>query len=210
MLAVLLTAIAAMAVWAIREQAQPSAASQRLPEWASFSQANVSDVMIRHGKTSSIHLHRQGEHWVLLAEDIDSDKQPVLADASENAASKRPAADEDAVGHLLGDLSSMQIVRVVSHHAEYFSQLQLDEENGVNVQLRNPAGEILLDLWIGKPATDLVSTYARLQGAHEAVAVNRSLTWQVRRLPESWKAKPEAKAPAIPRTPVRDAYGQTI
>lgn len=176
-------AVIAVAAWAINRGLQPSTASQTLLERVVFESAKVHDIVIQRA-ASTVHLQQQGKQWFLLSD----------------AAASKQLANHDAVTHLLGDLSAMKVVRVVSHHAEYFSRLGLDEKKAAHVRLQDLAGHTLLDVWIGKPGSDLVSTYIRRQGSNESLAVDRSLTWQVRRLPEAWKA-PEHSPTSAPSDP---------
>jgi hypothetical protein len=68
------------------------------------------------------------------------------------------------------------------------------------VLLKREHGDTLLELFIGKQGSDLISTYLRFADRPEVLAVDRTLLWQVRRPYEEWKA------PA-PISPVVDDSG---
>jgi len=48
-------------------------------------------------------------------------------------------------------------------------------------------------VFVGKPATDLRSTYIRVASEDKVLTVDKTLTWQVKRTPESWFATPAAE-----------------
>jgi hypothetical protein len=54
--------------------------------------------------------------------------------------------------------------------------------------MKREGGDTLLDLFIGKQGSDLISTYLRLADRPEVLAVDRTLLWQVRRPYQDWKA----------------------
>jgi len=180
-----LIALIAVGGWTLWQQSLPDSESQTLPVWTAFEPAQVRDITLAGGGASPTHLKRQGEQWMLLPEsDVAVVEQAV-------------AADDEAVDHLLADLAYMQPVRIVTRHAEHFSRLGVDAANGMHVVLRDLSNAILLDILVGTPATDLISTYVRRQGDDEAVAVNRSLTWQIKRTHQAWQAQPASPAPVV-------------
>jgi len=184
MLAALIV-VAVLASWALWMQMRPQSAPQNLPAWSSFESAEVRDISISGAGFPLTHLQQQGKHWLLL-------------DGEANGAEKHGvAANDEAVNHLLASLADMRLVRVVTHHAEHFPRLGLDEATGIHVVLRDKHGSILLDILVGKPAVDLISTYVRRQGVNEAVTVNRSLSWQLKRTHDTWQAPPESPEPAL-------------
>ncbi|MDX8382673.1 MAG: DUF4340 domain-containing protein, partial [Ghiorsea sp.] len=98
-----------------------------------------------------------------------------------------------AVGQLLRDLQRMKVRRVASHQAEHHARFAVDD-GGVQVLLKDSAGKMLLDVMVGKPATDLVTTYVRMTAENTVITVNKTLTWQVKRTPEAWLVtQPEEK-----------------
>ncbi|MDX8407064.1 MAG: DUF4340 domain-containing protein [Mariprofundaceae bacterium] len=193
-----LALIGALAVWALWQQSKPDSAQQALPSWTSFDQAKAGDILIQNRNAPAIHLQRQQSAWMLLPV---GDEAPLAADAG-------------AVAHLLADLANMRIVRVVSHQPAHFSRLNVDEKSGAHVIVKDAGGDALLDIFVGKPGSDLISTYVRRSGEDAAVTVNRSLTWQVKRVRSGWQA-PEPATPAItPPAPLKpdsvaDAYSHS-
>lgn len=192
--------IGLLAGWVFWQQSRPSSAPQALPDWPALSPASVAEIEIRHPGRDAVLLRKQQDGWHLLVTGSKKGEKPSGASSGEGSgpvSADGPegpvAADDDAVRHLLTDLAAMRPVRVVSHRAEHYARLGVDAHNGTHLWLRDASGRALLDLYVGKPSTDLVSTYVRLADRSEAVTVNRSLTWQVGRLPDAWKA-PERPA----------------
>lgn len=176
--------------WVLWQQSRPSSAPQALPELPSFAADAVAAIDIDNPGKTSVHLKKQADGWYLVpgaGNDTGTSSEPVRAAT-------------DAVEHLLADLAAMRPVRVVSHKPEHYARLGVDEHGGTHLRLLDAGNQPLLDAYIGKPATDLVTTYLRLASGDAAVTVNRSLSWQVRRMPDAWKA---------PEKPVaRDGYSQ--
>ena len=96
-------------------------------------------------------------------------------------------ADAAAVQRLLDDLASMKIVRVVTRNPEHYEKLRVTT-GSTRVLLKREGGDTLLDLFIGKQGSDLISTYLRVGGRPEVLAVDRTLLWQVGRPYQEWKA----------------------
>ncbi len=190
----LLALIAALAIWALWQQSLPDSAPQALPAWDAFDQAKVSGIEIRNTGAGPVRLQLQNQTWMWLS--AEGEKAAVIA-------------NDEAVQHLLADLGSMRVGRVVSHQAAHFARLGVDEATGTHVIVSDAKGAVLLDIFVGKPASDLISTYVRRQGEDIAVTVNRSLTWQVKREAKSWQASepaPSEMMPPVPVRPVADAY----
>jgi len=185
----ILALIAALAIWVLWQQSQPDSASQTLPSWSSFDKASAGDLVIQGGNGAAIHLQRQGDTWMLLSAS-DTDEAPV-------------AANIEAVAHLLNDLANMQIGRVVSHQPAYFGRLGVDAESAAHVIVKDAQGLMLLDIFVGKPGSDLISTYVRRQGEDTAVTVNRSLTWQIKRVRRGWQASNPAGPIITPPSPLK-------
>ncbi|HKI61978.1 MAG TPA: DUF4340 domain-containing protein [Mariprofundaceae bacterium] len=181
-----LLVVVGLAGWTLWMQSRPDSEPQDLPVWPVFKAAEVSDISISGTGMSLTHLQRQGNRWLLVDDHANGEKKHDVA------------ANEEAVNHLLGNLAEMRLVRVVTHHTEHFADLGVDEAAGVHVILRNKQGSSLLDILVGNHGADLISTYVRLQGDNEAVTVNRSLTWQVRRMRKAWQAPPpESPQPSL-------------
>lgn len=128
---------------------RPDSAPQKMPELVRFNPADVFSIMLKQEAVGVISLRRSGEKWWLSEEGEE-------------------AADVDAVLHLLDDLASMEIVRVVTRSPENYERLQIGLEKmgstktgsgSTQVILKGESGNTLLDLFIGKQGSDLISTY---------------------------------------------------
>jgi len=148
-------------------QQQPAATLQALPELPKFSVKDVVSFEIKMNAKNGIKAVREGETWLLSEAD-----QPTAIKTAE-------------VDRLLSDLSNMQPKRVASHKPEHHARFSVTDGDA-SVVLRNKAGETILHLMVGKPATDLVSTYVRLAGEDTVITVDKTLTWQVKRTDEAW------------------------
>lgn len=148
-------------------QQQPETTSQMLPTLPKFKVSDVAEFEIKMNATKAIKGTRDGDSWLL-----SESEQPTPIKAAE-------------VGRLLSDLSNMQPKRVASHKPEHHARFSVTDADA-SVELHNVAGETLLHLIVGKPATDLVSTYVRLAGDDMVITVDKTLTWQVKRTEEAW------------------------
>ncbi len=137
-----------------------------------FNPADVFSITLKQGPEAAILLSRSGERW-------------QLSGGGEKGGEQR--ADTDAVLHLLDDLASMEIIRVVTRNPEHYERLQL-ASGATRVTLKGKDDAILLDLLVGKQGSDLISTYLRIVDKPEVLAVNRVLLWQVKRSYQGWKA----------------------
>lgn len=165
-----------LAGWAIWQAAQPSSAPQAMPAWPQFDVGSVHDVRILRGKRKEVHLKKQADGWVI-------------------AGTESPSADAQSVERLLDDLATMRPVRVVTRNRAHYARLQTGDD-ATRVELRDGSGNTVFSAWIGKQGSDLISTYVRLENMPEVFAVDRSLTWQVKRSAAGWKAPQSDKAQA--------------
>ena len=162
----LILSLAGVVLWlALR----PDSAPQRMPEIARFTSQAVDAIEIRDD--SQIELRRAESGWQLM---IDS--------------SVWSTADDEAVTHLLDDLAAMQPIRVVTRNADQYEKLNVGSK-ATKVILKDRQGRELFQVMIGKQGSDLLSTYIRLAGKPEVLAVDRSLLWQVKRPLEGWQAR---------------------
>lgn len=141
-----------------------------MPEMIRFNPDTVYALTLTSGEEVAISLLRDGTRWKL-----------------EGAGGEQEDADTDAVQHLLDDLASMKIVRVVTRNPEHYEKLQVTT-GSTRVLLKSEGGDTLLELFIGKQGGDLISTYLRVGGRPEVLAVDRTLSWQVKRPYQGWKA----------------------
>jgi len=103
-------------------------------------------------------------------------------------------ANTESVQHLLDDLVAMRVIRVVTHTHTHDDALGINK--GVKLTLLDQAGVALFTLTAGKQGSDLISTYVRIGQAAEVLAVDKSLVWQIKRAPDSWKApSPKTDSP---------------
>lgn len=179
MVMVLILLLAGTAFWLA---STPDSGSQKMPELVQFKTADVYSMMLKQEALGEISLLRSGEKWLLSAG---------------GAGDKQEVADVDAIRHLLDDLATMKIVRVVSRNPEKRKRLEMGLERlgstktgsgSTQVTLKTKDGNTVLDLFIGKQGSDLISTYIRMADRPEVLAVNRVLVWQVRRSYQGWKA----------------------
>lgn len=126
-----------------------------------------------------ISLHYAGRADVLLT--LDEDRVWTLQPENH-------PADAEAVQHLLQNLAAMQVVRVVAHHHAHDASLALDEAQAIGLSVQDKQGKVLLRMQIGKSATDMLSTYVRIDEQEEVLAVDQALVWQVRRMRDAWLA----------------------
>ena len=146
---------------------QPASQSQKMDTWSDIAVEKIVQVMIQRAGDEEIVLTlRQGE-WQLANGDL---------------------AAQDGVLHLLDDLSTMQVIRVVTQTHQHDADLGF-LKRGVTVQCLDAQGSVLLDLTVGKQGSDLLSTYVRRNGDDAVLAVNKALVWQVRRSKRAWKKK---------------------
>lgn len=144
---------------------RPESASQRMPELVRFDPASIDSITLGGGGVEELELKRAGDFWLM------PDQQK---------------ADSSAVQHLLDDLATMEIVRVVTRNPENYSDLGIGKDS-VRVAL-SAGGRELPGIEIGKQGSDLISTYLRIGDMPEVLAVNRTLLWQVRRAKDGWRA----------------------
>jgi hypothetical protein len=156
--------IVVLAVFAIGQR-EPQNTAQDLPELPQFVLEDVVSFKVAIKGKTSIEAKKEGERWLLLGSTSAKYLNPL------------------AVDQLLHDLQTMQAKRVVVRKTELFQRFAVDENE---VVLRDKQDHALLDVFIGKPATDLVSTYIRLADHKRVLTVNRTLTWQIKRTPDAW------------------------
>lgn len=160
--------LAGAALWLA---SRPESAPQRMPEIPRFNSDTVGSITLAAGGEEKILLSRQDGRWLLA---------------------KGEAADEEAVSHLLSDLATMRVLRVVTRNTGHYEKLQVDLQQASRVILGDTGGKPLLELFVGKQGTDLISTYLRLADAPEVLAVDKALLWQVKRSYQGWKAAPQS------------------
>lgn len=175
---VLLLLLTGMVVWL---SSRPDSAQQEMPELVRFNPADVFSITLRQEAVGVISIKRSDEKW-WLAEGLSDEGQQ--------------AADAKAVLHLLDDLASMEIVRVVTRSSDNYERLQLGLEKmgstktgsgSTQVTLRGEGGNTLLDLFVGKQGSDLISTYLRLADTPE-LGCEPSACMAGAALISSWKA----------------------
>lgn len=149
---------------------RPDSAPQVMPEMVRFNPDAVYALTLTNGGEVSVSLLRDDSRWKL--EGVEGEQED---------------ADADVVQRLLDDLASMKIVRVVTRNPEHYEKLRVTT-GSTRVLMKREGGDTLLDLFIGKQGSDLISTYLRLADRPEVLAVDRTLLWQVRRPYQDWKA----------------------
>lgn len=145
---------------------QPASQSQDMDAWSNIASQDVAKIMIQKHGDKNIVLKLQEGQWRLENGDL---------------------AVQHAILRLLDDLTTMQVIRVVTQKREHDADLGL-LKRGVHVQCLDAQGVVLLDIIVGKQGSDLLSSYVRSAGEDAVVAVNKALVWQVKRSKRAWKA----------------------
>lgn len=172
--------LAGVLVWMA---SRPDSAPQAMPEITRFNPDEVYALDLMNGGAEPVSLLRSGNGWKLKGDGSEGEQE---------------VADADAVQRLLDDLASMNIVRVVTRNPGHYEKLRVTT-GSIRVLLKRESGEALLDIFIGKQGSDLISTYLRIGDRPEVLAVDKTLLWQVRRPYQEWKAPaPASPAPVSP------------
>ncbi len=145
---------------------QPASQSQRMDTWSDIAVEKIVQVMIQKASDEDIILTLQQGKWRMANGDL---------------------AVQNAVLRLLDNLTTMQVIRLVTQTHHHDADLGL-LKRGVTVQCLDAQGAVLLDLIVGKQGSDLLSTYVRRSGDDAVVAVNKALVWQVKRSKRAWKS----------------------
>ncbi|MDX8382198.1 MAG: DUF4340 domain-containing protein [Ghiorsea sp.] len=157
--------IVVLAVLAIGQRT-PKDTAQNLPSIPTFMLADVAYFEINMKNLPRIHAKQENSKWVLVNDDL--------------------TLNDLAVDQLLHDLQTMKVKRVVTKKTELFQRFGVDENE---VVLKDKAGKIIFAVFVGSPATDLVSTYIRLSDENRVLTVDKVLTWQVKRTQDGWLEK---------------------
>ncbi|NOR73290.1 MAG: DUF4340 domain-containing protein [Mariprofundaceae bacterium] len=181
--------LAGLLIWLA---SRPDSAPQLMPEMVRFNPDEVYRLALMDGGDVAVSLLRSDSGWKLKGEGAEGEQQD---------------ADADAVQHLLDDLASMKIVRVVTRNPEHYEKLRVTT-GSVRLLLKSKRGDTLLDLSVGKQGSDLISTYLRLADRPEVLAVDRTLLWQVRRPQQEWKASVSPDVAASGVDGVNEPYSE--
>ncbi|PCI01483.1 MAG: hypothetical protein COB79_04010 [Zetaproteobacteria bacterium] len=146
-------------------QQSPKNTYQAIPPLSGFVLQDVAELAIHIQDKPSLAAKKEGLQWRLMG----SDKTTYL--------------NVLAVDQLLHDLQTMQVKRIASRNKDTFARFAVAENQ---VVLKDNQGQVLLDVFIGKPATDLTNTYIRLADAELVMTVDKVLTWQVKRTQDAW------------------------
>ena len=146
-------------------QNSPNETSQTLPPLPSFVLEDVASFSVQLKDKTKLKVKREGDKWLLAGSDTPTYLQT------------------NVVSQLLYDLQTMQVKRVASRNPDKFSRFSVSD---AQVILKDTEGKVLLNVFIGKPATDLTSTYIRLADENMVVTVDKVLTWQVKRTQDAW------------------------
>jgi len=146
-------------------QNSPNETSQTLPPLPSFVLEDVASFSVQLKGKTKLKAKREGDKWLLVGSDTPTYLQT------------------NVVSQLLYDLQGMQVKRVASRNPDKFSRFAVSD---AQVILQDTEGKVLLNVFIGKPATDLTSTYIRLADENMVVTVDKVLTWQVKRTQDAW------------------------
>ncbi len=186
---VLLLFLAGVVIWLA---SRPDSAPQVMPEMIRFNPDAVYALTLTNGGEVTASFLRDGSRWKLEGEGVEGEQED---------------ADADAVQHLLDDLASMNIVRVVTRNPEHYEKLRVTT-GSTRVVLKSEGGDSLLELFIGKQGSDLISTYLRVGGRPEVLAVDRTLLWQVSRPYQEWKAPVSSDVDGSSVDGVKEPYSE--
>jgi Domain of unknown function (DUF4340) len=182
----------AIAVWGLMRWAQPPEALQAMPAWPDVVPSQATDIVLRASapvlqQVRQVHLARRGGIWQVQDGKLWKN------------------ADGQAVNDMLGTLAAMRPDRIVTRSPAHYADLRVTDDAD-RITVKNKAGAILLDLLVGKPGPDLISTYVRLVGKPDVLSVDSVLDWQVRRSLDDWlkKQPPVAASKAAPTATDRD------
>ncbi|MDX8388159.1 MAG: DUF4340 domain-containing protein [Ghiorsea sp.] len=154
-------------------QQSPNETAQDLPTLPVIQWDDVEAFDIQWHQKVKISAKKEGNIWLL----VDAEAPTKL--------------NGNHVEQLLMSLQDMKPKRVASFKAEHHVRFSVAETDNL-LTLRNANGDTLLAIYVGKPATDLVSTYIRLAGEDTVVTVDKTLTWQVNRTQDAWLLKEES------------------
>ena len=144
---------------------RPTHAVQTISSWSTVDPSLVTGISISNDAEENIILHKK-EAWML------GDK----------------TANQEAIERMLEHLHEMRPIRVVTRNPKQYARLSVSDQSA-RIRLTDKKDHVLLDIHIGKPGSDLISTYVRLRHEKEVIAVNKALVWQVNRTKESWQAQ---------------------
>ena len=174
--AVTVVVLLGIGAWGLMRWQQPPQALQAMPAWPVVVPARAVDIVLRAAGPGMqpVHLVKRGKAWQVQDGKGWQD------------------ADGQAVADMLGTLAAMRPDRIVTRNPAHDAALRVgDDADRITVKT---ADGVMLELLVGKPGPDLVSTYVRLAGKPAVLSVNRALDWQVRRPISAWlKTKPHAK-----------------
>lgn len=160
---VIVLTLAGLLIW----QQSPASTSQSLPTLPSLTLAEIEQFEIKRQGKVLVQAKRENLDWLMMGLESATHLQTNL------------------VEQLLTDIVNMQVKRVASTKAEHQNRFSV-AENDTQLVLSAKDGSKLLSVMVGKPATDLRSTYVRLTGEHTVITVDKVLTWQVNRAAKAW------------------------
>jgi hypothetical protein len=166
---ILLLVLLAGLVW----QQSPTETAQSLPTLPTIQASEVASFEIQRHQETLLYAELVAKDWLLVNDEVQAKLKG------------------NNVEQLLFDVQNMRAKRVASHKAEHHARFSVAEDD-TKLILRNHNGERMLSILIGKPATDLMSTYIRLQGEDIVITVDKILTWQVNRTQDAWLSKEES------------------
>ncbi|MDQ6950561.1 MAG: DUF4340 domain-containing protein [Mariprofundales bacterium] len=157
-------------------------ATQALSNWPTLNPDEITAITLRYGD-STVRLRKAASgSWQL----VDPYGQV--------------AANTDLVHRLLRDITAMRPQQLITTNPNNFNRFRLGSEAD-RLTVQGDGDTPLLDLLVGKPGTDLISTTVRRRGMNQVVTVDRSLGWQLGRTAKSWRAP---KPPTTPKPRLSD------
>jgi len=155
--------------WSAWQFSQPALAPQAYEPLKIPDISKVATIELAPASRAHVRLKKERKKWILAG-------KPDVP------------ASEESVRHLLDNLATMRVIRVVTHTRTHDDALGMN--HGTKLTLLDQTGAVLFTLTVGKQGGDLISTYVRIGQAPEVLAVDKSFVWQVKRDPNAWKAPP--------------------
>ncbi|MDX8390643.1 MAG: DUF4340 domain-containing protein [Mariprofundaceae bacterium] len=158
-----------LATWILWKGGEEPMGQQTMPSWPVI-KADMMTHITLNSATSTVKLQKKEGQWYVV-----QGAETLLA-------------DQTATERLLNDLAAMQPIRMVTANRGKHAELAIDDQLGTVVTLENNNKVTKISLVIGKQGSDLLSTYVRLLGQPEVLAMSRALVWQIKRTEASWLA----------------------
>ncbi len=120
------------------------------------------------GAAAAIDLQRKGTAWDVL---IQGTAFPALT---------------SRIDTFLEQLAGLKKARIASTDPQAWAAFEVDKDKSRRVVLKDGAGKVLVDLYVGKTAPGTQGSYVRREGSNEVVESDRSLSYYASARSEAW------------------------